>query len=150
MSARFKAALLIASVNVAAACHSSPAEPAARIDLAVETDKAEYSLAADTRALVRLTNNSTTNVYLPMYTYVVCERLRDGEWRDAIEWFVVDGIGRAMPVEPGGGTTNELPLKYLGATQGSYRFRYLVYADANAKSLAPIEERVSAPFVVSS
>lgn len=149
MRLQINSALLLAAIAGASACHSDPAAPPARFDLVVETDKVEYSLAADSIARVLLTNRSDRAVYLPMDSYVVYERLRDGEWRDAFAWFVVDGVGRSFPLAPGRVRTDELPLRfYLPNRPGTYRFRYFVYGDPGVRSPLPVEERVSPPFVL--
>jgi hypothetical protein len=142
-------AVLAAGITGATGCHSDPAGPPPRFGLAVETDKPQYSLAADSVALVTLTNPSDGVVYLPMDVYVVCERLGNGEWRDAFAWFSVDGIGRSFPLSPGSAQTDVLQLWfYLPEHPGTYRFRYFVYADSDVRSLLPIEQRVSPPFVL--
>jgi hypothetical protein len=116
-------------------------------NLAVTTDRSRYVLPADSLALVTLTNHSDQPVFLPMDSYVVYERLRDGEWRDAFAWFVVDGFGRSFPIAPGASNTDVLRLWfYLPDSPGTYRFRYYAYADSALKRLLPLDERVSAPF----
>jgi len=133
----------------ASGCGDDPAGPLGPFDLIVATDKAEYSLTTDSVARVTLTNRSDRVVYLPMASYLVYERLRDGEWRDPFAWFVVDGIGRSFSLDPGAAVTDELQLQfYLPDQPGIYRFRYLAYADPVVRSLLPIEERVSQPVVV--
>jgi hypothetical protein len=133
----------------ATGCGNDLAGQLGPFDLIVATDKSEYSLTADSVARVTLSNRSDRLVYLPMASYLECERLRDGEWRDAFAWFVVDGIGRSFSLAPGAAVTDELQLRfYLPHQPGTYRFRYLVYADPAVRSLLPIEERVSEPVVV--
>jgi hypothetical protein len=62
---------------------------------------------------------------------------------------VVDGIGRSFSLDPGAAVTDELQLRfYLPDQPGTYRFRYLAYADPAVRSPLPIEELISAPVVV--
>jgi hypothetical protein len=133
-------------------CHRMrrrPGRATRPLDLMVATDKPEYSLTTDSVAPATLTNRSDQVVYLPMASYVVYERLRDGEWRDAFAWFVVDGVGRSFSLERGAARTDELQLRfYLPGRPGTYRFRYRAYADPAVRWLLPIEERVSRPVVV--
>jgi hypothetical protein len=149
MGHRLGSLLLIAMLAGVAACSDTSTAPASSFDLVVATDKASYTLPADSVAQITISNQSDRDVYLPMDVYVVCERLSDGEWRDAFPWFSVDGIGRSFAVAPGDTVSNELQLWfYLPDQPGTYRVRYLVYADPDVQSLLPVEERVSPPFVV--
>lgn len=144
--------LLISSAVLAltlAGCGDSSTGPQARFDLAIGTDKPQYALATDSIATVTLENLSDRDVYLPMDSYVVYERLADGEWQDAFAWFIVDGIGRSFAVAPGEKKSDELQLWfYLPGQPGTYRFRYFVYADSAVQSLLPLEERVSGSIVI--
>jgi hypothetical protein len=109
-----------------------------------------YALSVDSLAYVTLTNASTAPIYLRMDSYVLYERFAEGAWRDAFAWFVVDGIGPSFPIAPGESHTDVLQLWfYLPGRPGTYRFRYLVYADREVRSLLLLEERVSPSFVVS-
>lgn len=125
------------------------AGPGRGFDLAVATDKSEYSLRGDSLARVSLANRSDRSVYLPMGIYVVYERLRDGEWQDAVAWFIVDGIGPSFRLEPGATSADEfqVPL-YLADQPGTYRFRYFVYVDPKLRFPLPTDERVSQPIEV--
>jgi hypothetical protein len=148
MRLRISSLLLLATVAGVAACSDNSAAPPS-FDLVVTTDTATYALPADSIAQVTITNQSDRDVYLPMDVYVVCERLSDGEWRDAFAWFSVDGIGRSFPLSPGQDISDQLRLWfYLPDQPGTYRVRYLVYADPDVESLLPVEERVSPPFVL--
>ena len=120
-----------------------------RYHLSVESDKAVYSLSTDSSAYVTVENRSDRPIFLPMDSYVVYERLVDGEWRDAFAWFVVDGVGRSFRIAAGARHTDVLQLWfYLVNRPGTYRFRYLAYADSSVQRLLPLEERVSPPFEV--
>ena len=131
-------------------CREPTAGPPPNVDLSVASDQPTYTLARDSLAYVTLTNASAAPVYLPMDSYVVYERLIDGEWRNAFAWFVVDGVGRSFPVRPGESLTDVLRLWfYLRDRPGTYRFRYSVYADPDLRSLLPLDERVSPAFVIS-
>ena len=135
-------------VSLLAAGCGDPAGPGS-LDLVVTTDKPEYSLRTDSIARVTLANRSDGAVYLPMDSYLVYERLRDGEWQDAFAWFIVDGIGRSFRLEAGATLTDELQVPfYLAGRPGTYRFRYFVYADSRVRFLLPVEQRVSQPVVV--
>lgn len=117
--------------------------------VSVETDKAEYSLASDSFAVVTLTSLSNQSLHLPLSGYVAYQRLVDGEWSDAFSWFTSDGIGRSFPLLPMASRTDQLELWfYLVGQPGTYRFQYLVYASHRLNAQLPLEERVSAPFVV--
>ena len=141
--------ILAVSLAGLASCRGDAAGPLPAFNLAVETDKPQYSLATDTIALVSLTNRSDRDVYLPMDVYVVCERLRDGSWTDSFPWFSVDGVTRSFPLRPGSTLTDKLQLWfYLPNRPGTYRVRYFVYADADVQTLVPLEERVSAAFIL--
>jgi len=141
--------IYVLAVGLAATGCGAPAGPPGSFDLIVATDKPEYSLATDSVARVTLTNRSDRVVYLPMASYLVYERLRDGDWRDAFAWFVVDGVGRSFPLDPGAAVTDELQLRfYLPDQPGTYRFQYFAYGDPAVRLLLPIEERVSQPVVV--
>lgn len=142
------AAALVVAVG---GCGNDPAAPVipAVFDLVIETDRPQYSVADDSIAYISLTNRSNRAVHLPMDSYVVYERLRDGQWTDAYAWFVVDGIGISFPVLPGATVKNQLELWfYLRDRPGTYRLRYLVYEDPQLRVRLPLEERVSAPFIV--
>ena len=95
-----------------------------------------------------LTNRSDHAIYLRMDTYVLCDRLVAGEWRDPIAWFVVDGVGNTFRIGPGESHSDGLDLRYLDGRPGTYRFRYLAYRDPDARSPVALEERVSPPFEV--
>ena len=137
------------AVSLAVSGCDGPVGPADRLDLVVSTDKAEYSLAADSVSRVTLTNRSDRAVYLPMSTYVVYETLRDGVWQDALPWFGVDGVGISFPLSPGESRGDDLSLRvYLPDQPGTYRFRYFAYADARLRFLIPVEERVSPPITI--
>ena len=132
-----------------ASCRSDVAAPPPTFNLAVATDKPQYSLATDSIALVSLANRSDRAVYLPMDVYVVCERLRDGNWADSFAWFSVDGVTPFFWLSPGTALTDKLQLWfYLPNQPGTYRVRYFVYDDPELQTLAPLEERVSAPFTL--
>jgi hypothetical protein len=132
-----------------ASCRSDVAAPPPTFNLAVATDKPQYSLATDSLALVSVTNRSDRAVYLPMDVYVVLERLRNGIWADSLVWFSVDGLSRSFPLSPAATVTDTLRLWfYLPNRPGTYRVRYFVYADPELQTLAPLEKRVSAPFTV--
>jgi hypothetical protein len=144
-------AALAVCLNAVAGCREPVApSPPGHLEIAVETDKPQYSLATDSVARVKLTNRGDGAVFLPMDSYVVYERFRDGAWRDAFTWFVVDGVGRSFPLSPGASLTDDLQLRfYLPNRPGTYRFRYFVYADPEVTSLLPVKERVSPPFTLS-
>ena len=132
-----------------ASCRSDVAAPPPTFNLAVATDKPQYSLATDSIALVSLANRSDRAVYLPMDVYVVCERLRDGNWADSFAWFSVDGVTPFFWLSSGAAVTDKLRLWfYLPNQPGTYRVRYFVYDDPELQTLAPLEERVSAPFTL--
>ena len=132
------------------ACGEPAAGPPPNFDVSVASDQPTYVLARDSLAYATLTNASTAPVYLPMDSYVVYERLTDGEWRNPFAWFVVDGVGRSFPVRPSESRTDVLRLWfYLHDRPGTYRFRYFVYADPDLRSLLPLDERVSPTFVIS-
>ena len=122
------------------ACRDNALSPA-HYALAVQTDKAAYSLAADSNADITITNHSDRSVFLPMDSYVVYERLVNGQWVDAYAWFVVDGVGRSFPLAPGTSLSNQLQLWfYLPGQPGTYRLRYFVYTDPEVQ--LPLEERI--------
>jgi hypothetical protein len=140
----------VALILTAACGGGSAISPEPEIILAVETDKPGYSLGADRVARVTLINRSERPVYLPMGSYLECERLVEGEWRDAFQWFAVDGIGRSLPLVGGAARTDELDIRdYLDNRPGTYRFQYRLYADHNLRAPVPLEERVSQPFTIS-
>jgi len=142
-------ALLTAVCAMTAGCDREPAGPAPEYDLAIETDRAWYSLATDRVVRISLTNRSSRDVYLPMDSYVVYERLQWGDWREPMDWFVVDGIGRSFPVAREAVHEDDLDIQfYLRDRPGVYRFRYYVYSDASASTLLPLDERVSQPFTI--
>ena len=115
--------------------------------LVISSDKTAYSISTDSSAYITMENQSDRPVFLPMDSYVVYERLVDGQWRDAFAWFVVDGNGRSFPLAAGARHTDELQLWfYLTDRPGTYRFRYFAYADSAVRQLLPLEERVSKSF----
>ncbi len=126
-----------------------PTDLAAGASVRVTSDRAQYSVAANDVARVTITNESDRAVYLPMAQYVLHEHLVDGAWRDESSWFTVDGIGMSIEVPPGATLTDGLSVaRYLVKGPGTYRFRYLVFADAQWRSPLPVDQRVSAPFLV--
>ncbi|GAC1693353.1 MAG: hypothetical protein NVS9B3_11590 [Gemmatimonadaceae bacterium] len=130
-----------------AACKHTATAPL--LDLVAQTDKPLYSLATDRMARISLANRSDRSVYLPMDTYVLCERLRDGVWVDAFAWLTADGLTPTLALPPGQTLSDNLYLSaYLPNRPGTYRIRYLVYADRAVQTLVPLEKRVSPPFTV--
>ena len=129
-------------------CDGSALGPFARFDLSISTDQPHYALSTDRPAYVTITNAANDAVYFPMDSYVMFERFERGAWRDLTPWFVIDGTGPSYPLAPGASQTDGLDLRYLAGRPGLYRFRYLVYADAQVQHLLPLMERVSAPFAV--
>jgi hypothetical protein len=145
---RNKFLVVLAATAVLSNCREGSTAP--RLGLVINTDKPSYSFATDSVAYVTLTNTSNQTIHLPMSTYVVYERLVDGAWRDAADWFIVDGVGKSIPIPSGIHYRDDLPIRfYLRGQSGTYRFRYLVYADADLSSLLHISDRVSPPFTVS-
>src|SRR5688572_14805621 len=116
------AAVVALSLCGLGGCEDDPVSSLRReLDVTVATDRSRYSIATDGVARVTLTNRSTHDVYLRMDVYVVVERLRNLAWRDAIAWFIVDGIGRSFPVVPGDTHSDELNLRFFLPDQpGTY------------------------------
>ena len=138
---------LACAATLLLACGEPTGTLASTYHVAISPDKTSYSLSTDSSAYVTITNHSDRPVFLPMDSYVVYERLVDGQWRDAYAWFVVDGIGRSFPIATGTSHTDELQLWfYLANRPGTYRFRYFAYADSAGQQLLPLKERVSPSF----
>ena len=117
--------------------------------LAVSTDKASYTLAADSLARVSLVNLSDQTVFLPMGVYVLVERFSNGTWGDEKAWFVADGSRAYIALAVGGRTEARLPLKFaLQTVPGRYRFVFRVYKDKKLSRSLPLAQRVSAAFEV--
>jgi hypothetical protein len=136
-------------IAVGSACDDGATGTSPTDRVSIETDKTVYSLASDSFAIVTLTNRVDRTLYLPMGEYLAYERLVDGEWRDGYAWFTVDGIGRSFSIEPMASQDDQLELwAYLAGQPGTYRFQYFVYISRYLGGLLPLEERVSAPFVV--
>jgi hypothetical protein len=130
--------------------NGSAVGPEPELILAIETDKPVYSLGADRVARVTLINRSDRPVFLPMGSYLECERLVGGEWRDAFQWFAVDGSDLSLPLAGGAARTDQLDLwAYLADRPGTYRFQYRLYQDHHLRALVPLDERVSRPFTIS-
>ena len=109
-------------------CGEPTGRSASAYHLSIASDKTVYSLNTDSAAYVTIENLSDRPVFLPMDSYVVYERLVDGQWRDAYAWFVVDGIGRSFPLFSEARHTDVLQLWfYLADRPGTYRFRYFAY-----------------------
>src|SRR5688500_16920862 len=106
------------------ACDDSSLSPAADVSdfhLSIETNRPQYTLSADSFAYVTVTNASTAPVYFPMASYVVYERLVDGEWDDPFAWFIVDGIGPSFPLAPGAVHTDRSEERRVGKEGGGRR-----------------------------
>jgi hypothetical protein len=135
---------LIAVLLVLWGC-GDPSSPTRSLSIVV--GKPSYSLTADKAAEVSLTNTSGVDVFFPMNTYVECERLVGEEWTFGARWFELDGVGPSIRVPAGTTVRDAMGLKYLPDT-GTYRFRYLVFADQDAREPVDLSDRVSAVFTV--
>lgn len=141
---------LIVAACVAAtavtACDRSPTD-LEFIDLSVTVAQPFYSLSSDQGAEVTLTNNSRDAVHVLMGEYVYFERLSNGKWVDAQPWFVIDGLGRSFPLNPGGRIVEYLPFAYL-REPGTYRFRFRIGVDPDLKRFVPASQAASPAFEV--
>ena len=131
----------------APACGDHVTEPGSD-NLSIETDKPEYSLGTDSTVHITVTNHLGQSVYIPMGTYVIVERLIDGEWSEGLAWFTVDGVGLSFPLEGGTSRTDWFEVMFYLDKPGTYRFQYWIYADPKLRVLLSQEERVSAPFTI--
>ncbi|MDQ3207706.1 MAG: hypothetical protein M3Q37_03780 [Gemmatimonadota bacterium] len=140
----------ILGVGALGGCGGPATEPSPPVgDVRISTDRAQYSLARDSFAVVTLTNESNRPLHLPLSGYIAYQRLLDGVWSDAFSWFTSDGIGRSFPLPALSSRQDQLEIwAYLAGQPGTYRFQYSIYRTPRLGVAVSLEKRVSAPFIV--
>lgn len=134
-------ALLVASSS----CGDTSAP---RLGLRIGLSSQSVSLSRDTAITATLTNSARQNVYARITgTYVIFERREGTRWVEPTDWFVTDGIGLSFAIPPGEDLAATLQLGYL-ERPGEYRFRFLLYADAELKRPLRESDVASPTFVV--